>query len=160
MFVRLFRPFIILNIVLLFSFSISVNTFVRFEIINLVFYIFFHIVFIYTLIFYYNISIFITGLFYGIFFDIILLKEISSHLLTFIILILLYIATKKYLFLLSSYQVSTTIFITLIITLLFELILTYIIIDINFTFIQIVKYIIISLLIFVPSIYLLNKLDK
>ena len=160
MFVRLFRPFIILNIVLLFSFSISVNTFVRFEIINLVFYIFFHIAFIYTLIFYYNISIFITGLFYGIFFDIILLKEISSHLLTFIILILLYIATKKYLFLLSSYQVSTTIFITLIITLLFELILTYIIIDINFTFIQIVKYIIISLLIFVPSIYLLNKLDK
>jgi len=159
-FVRLFRPFIILNIVLLFSFSISVNTFVRFEIINLVFYIFFHIAFIYTLIFYYNISIFITGLFYGIFFDIILLKEISSHLLTFIILILLYIATKKYLFLLSSYQVSTTIFITLIITLLFELILTYIIIDINFTFIQIVKYIIISLLIFVPSIYLLNKLDK
>ena len=160
MFVRLFRPFIILNIVLLFSFSISVNTFVRFEIINLVFYIFFHIVFIYTLIFYYNISIFITGLFYGIFFDIILLKEISSHLLTFIILILLYIATKKYLFLLSSYQVSTTIFITLIITLLFELILTYIIIDINFTFIQIVKYIIISLLIFVSSIYLFNKLDK
>ena len=160
MFVRLFRPFIILNIVLLFSFSISVNTFVRFEIINLVFYIFFHIAFIYTLIFYYNISIFITGLFYGIFFDIILLKEISSHLLTFIILILLYIATKKYLFLLSSYQVSTTIFITLIITLLFELILTYIIFDMNFTFIQIVKYIIISLLIFVPSIYLLNKLDK
>ena len=131
MFLKIFRPYILLNLILFFSFSISVNTIIGYEDLNLLFYIFFHITFIYTLFYYYNYSIFVFGLFYGLLFDIFLLNEISVHLIIFIILILLYILIKKYLFLISSFQVSITIYITLITILFFEIILSYFIANIN-----------------------------
>ena len=157
---KIYRPYILFNLILFFSFSISVNTIAGFEDLNLLFYIFFHLTFIYTLFYYYNYSIFILALFYGILFDIFLLNEISIHLIIFIILTLLYILIKKYLFLLSSFQVSITIYITLITILFFELILGYFIASININFVQMIKYILLSTLIFIPSIYLFNKVDK
>ena len=160
MFLKIFKPYILFNIILFLSFSISVNTIAGFENLNLFFYIFFHLTFIYTLFYYYNYSIFIFALFYGILFDIFFLNEISIHLIIFIILILLYILIKKYLSLLSSFQVSITIYITLITILFFELILGYFIASININFFQMIKYILISTLIFIPSIYLFNKVDK
>ena len=53
-----------------------------------------------------------------------------------------------------------TIYITLITILFFELILSYFIASINFNFVQMIKYILLSTLIFIPSIYLFNKVDK
>ena len=160
MFVKIFRPYILFNLILFFSFSISVNTIAGFEDLNLLFYIFFHLTFIYTLFYYYNYSIFILALFYGILFDIFLLNEISIHLIIFILLTLLYILIKKYLFLLSAFQASITIYITLITILFFELILSYFTASISLNFVQMIKYILLSTLIFIPSIYLFNKVDK
>ena len=157
---KIYRPYILFNLILFFSFSISVNTIAGLEDLNLLFYIFFHLTFIYTLFYYYNYSIFILALFYGILFDIFLLNEISIHLIIFIILTLLYILIKKYLFLLSSFQVSITIYITLITILFFELILSYFTASISLNFVQMIKYILLSTLIFIPSIYLFNKVDK
>ncbi len=155
-----FRPSLILNLILLFSFSISVNTFVNIQIINFLFYIFFHLTFIYLLFYHYHYSIYILGLLYGVLFDIFFLNEISIHLFTLVFLITIYILLKKYLFLLSSYQVSFVIFIFLIFTLYFEGILGYFINNIIFTTSDMLTYLIISSIIFVPSIFLFNKLDK
>ena len=151
---------LIFNLILITTFSVSVNTFVEFQNINITFYILFHLSFIYFLFYHYQYTIYFNALFYGVLFDIFLLNEIGSHLLVFIILISVYNLLKKYLFLLTPYQISLTIFITLNITLFTELIIAFLFNNIDFSFFQLIKYIIISLIIFIPSIFILNKLDK
>ena len=156
----LIKPFLIFNIFLFLSFSISVNSFDISQNINTLFYIFFHIVFIYCLFYKYHFSIFIIAFTYGILFDIFLLNNLGPHLLSFITLIVIFNLFKKYFFLLSSNQISITIFINLIIILYFEFGIAYLLNYINFDFLQLIKYLIISILIFVPSVIILNKIDK
>ena len=104
--------------------------------------------------------IFFLSLFYGILFDILLLNEIGVHLLSLMILTSLFVLFKKFLFLLSSYQISITIFITLITTLFLEGIFAFMLNNIYFTFSLMIQYIFISIIIFMPTIFILNKLEK
>ncbi len=157
---KILTPHLSFNLILLLSFSISVNTFVEIQSINYIFYIFFHLSFIYLLFYHYHYSIYLIGLFYGILFDIFLLNEISSHLLSLILLISIYILLKKYLSFLSVYQINLTIFVTLISVLFLEVIFAYFFNKITFNLNQIMIYLIISLIIFIPSIFIFNKLDK
>ena len=144
----------------MFSFSVSINSLVEIKIINYFFYVLFHLTFIYLVFYYYHYFLYILAFIYGVLFDILLLNEISSHLLSFILLISIYILFKKYLFLLSSYQISITILIVLIIMLIFEGILAYFISNIYLTSYQIIMYLTISIIIFIPSVFLFNKFDK
>ena len=121
MFSKFFSPILLFNLILIVSFSISINYLVNLENINILFYIFFHITFIYFLFYHYHYSMYLLGLFYGVFLDIFLINSIGSHLLCLILLISLYVTMKKYLFLLSSFHISATIFIILIITLYLDL---------------------------------------
>ena len=149
-----------LNIILLISFSISVNSFILFPNINNVFYILFHLTFIYFLFYHYHYSIYFLGLIYGIMLDIFLINEIGSHLLVLIFLISIFILFKKYLFLLNSNQITIIIFVTLIVTIFLIGILAYLLNNINFSFQMMLNYSIISLIIFIPSIFFFNNLDK
>ena len=119
------NPFVVFNILLIITFSISVNTFVEIQNINLVFYTIFHLVFIYFLFYYYHFTHYLVGFIYGILFDIFLLNDIGSHLITLITLISIFIFFKNFYFcyLLSSFLV---IFITLNITIYFEIFLSYV----------------------------------
>ena len=159
MFTNLLKPYLSFNLILLFSFSVSVNTFVEIQSLNYVFYIFFHLSFIYFLFYHYHYSIYFIGLVYGVLLDILLLNEISSHLLSLILLISVYILLKKYLSFFSVYQINITIFLTLISLLFLEGIFAYFFNNIILNFNQFVKYLIISLIIFVPSIFIFNKID-
>ena len=150
----------IFNLILIFSFSVSVNTYSNIELINLSFYIFFHLAFIYTLFYHYHYSIFILCLLYGILYDIFLINEIGTHLLSLLILTIIYIFFKKYFFLFSSYKISITLFITLLTVLIFEILLAHILNNINFSISKIIKYFIISTIIFFPSILMFNKIDR
>jgi len=151
---------LIFNFFLLISFSISINNFVDIQVINYIFYVFFHLTFIYFLFYHYHYLFYFLGLLYGVLFDIFLINDISCHLFCFILLISIYILLKKYLFLLTSYQISITIFITLIASLLLEVIFAKIFNNIIFTTNQIIMYLTIAIIIFFPSIYLFDKLDK
>ena len=157
---RVFTPYVLFNIILVLSFSVTVNSYVQIQNINLIFYIIFHLTFIYFLFYQYHYSLFILGFIYGILLDIFLINEIGSHLINLLILILLYIQLKKYLFQLTSFQISITIFITLNLILISELVFAFLINDIYFNFFQVIKYIIISFILFVPSLFLLNRIDK
>ena len=160
MFSKFFSIFFVYNLFLLLSFSVSVNTLVNIQTINLLFYVFFHLTFIYFLFYYYNYTIFFLAFFYGVLFDIFLLNEIGPHLLSFIIIIFIFNIFKKFLFLLSPYQISITIFISLIGILFFDLIFAFIFNNIYFSFSLFMQYILISLVIFIPTIFLFNKLEK
>ena len=154
------KPTILFNIILIITFSISVNTFVELNIINLIFYILFHLTFIYYLFYHYNYLLYWIGLFYGLFFDILLLNSIGTHLLCFIILITTYVLLKKYLVFLSSKQITITIFITLIITLFSEMIFASIFNSYKLIIFQFINNITVSIIIFFPTIFLLNKIDN
>ncbi len=156
---KFYKPSIIFNFLLLISFSISINSFAEIEIINYLFYVFFHLTFIYFLFYHFHYSIYVIALFYGVLFDIILLDDISSHLLTFILLVSIFYMLKKFLFHLSSNQISIIILLTLIVTLFLEAIFAYLFNNIVFTPYQIITYSILSIIIFIPSIFLFNKLD-
>ena len=160
MFSNVLKPYLIFNLILFFAFSISVNSFVEIEYINLVFYIFFHITYIYLLFYHYHFSIYIIGLFYGIFFDILLMNSIGSHLVGLLILIFFYVFLKKYLFLLSSLQISITIFITLNVVIYFEIFYAFVFNNFYLNILQLLNYFIIALIIFIPTIFVLNKIDN
>ena len=160
MYLKYLRPYIIFNLIFIITFSISVNTFVNLQIVNMLFYIFFNLTLIYFIFYHYHYSIFFLALIYGVLFDIFLINQIGSHLICFIILISLYILFKNYLLLLSSHQVSITIFLTLIILIYSEFTLAYLLNNIYFTFSHLFVFLIISLVIYIPSVFILNKIDK
>ena len=149
-----------LNIILLISFSISVNSFILFPNINNVFYILFHLTFIYIIFYHYHYYLYVISLVYGILFDILLLNYIGAHLITFLSLLIFFVLLKKYLIRLSSYQIIFIYFITLIVLLLFEQFLANLINDYKFNGFLILNFFVISLIIFIPTVFLFNKLDK
>ena len=149
-----------LNIILMISFSISVNSFIVFPNLNNAFYILFHLTFIYLIFYHYHYYLYFVALIYGILFDILLFNNIGAHLITFLSLLLLFLFLKKYLIRLSSYQIIFMYFITLIILLLIEQILANLIHNYKFNMNSLFNFFLISLIIFVPTVFLFTKLDK
>ena len=149
-----------LNIILIISFSISVNSFVLFPSINNAFYVLFHLTLIYLIFYHYHYYLYVIALIYGILFDILLLNNIGAHLIAFLSILILYIFLRKYLIRLSSYQIIFIYFITLIVLLLIEQFLANLIHNYKFNMSSIFDFILISLIIFIPTVFLFTKLDK
>ena len=159
-FSKFFNSTIKLNIILIISFSISVNSFILVPNINNSFYVLFHLTFVYILFYHYHYSLYLVALIYGILFDILLLNKIGAHILTFLSLLMLFVLLRKYLIRLSSYQIIFIYFITLIILLLFEQFLANLIYNYKFNMSLILNFLLISLIIFIPTVFLFTKLDK
>ena len=149
-----------LNIILLISFSISVNSFILFPNINNAFYILFHLTLIYLIFYHYHYYLYVIALVYGILFDILLFNYIGTHLITFLSLLILFVLLRKYLTRLSSYQIIFIYFITLIVLLLFEQSLANLINDYKFNIFLMLNFFLISLIIFIPTVFLFTKLDN
>ena len=149
-----------LNIILIISFSISVNSFVLFPNVNNAFYILFHLTLIYLIFYHYHYYLYFVALIYGILFDILLLNNIGVHLISFISILFSFILLRKYLIRLSSYQIILIYFITLIILFLFEQILANLIHNYKFNMSSFFIFFFISLIIFIPTVFLFSKLDK
>ena len=159
-FSKFLNPSAKLNIILIISFSISVNSFILFPNINNAFYILFHLTFIYLIFYHYHYYLYIVSLVYGILFDLLLFNNIGAHLITFLSLIFLFVLLRKYLIMLTYYQIIFTYFITLIILLLFEQFLANLINNYKFNIFLILNFFLISVIIFIPTIFLFTKLDK
>ena len=160
MFTKLFNSSVKLNIILIISFSISVNSFTLFPNVNNAFYVLFHLTFIYLIFYHYHYYLYVVALVYGVLFDILLLNYVGTHLITFLSLLIFFVLLKKYLIRLSSYQIIFVYFITLIALLLFEQILANIINNYKFNLSLIFNFFLISLIIFIPTVFLFTKLDK
>ena len=154
-FSKFFNSNIKLNIILIISFSISVNSFILLPDINNAFYVLFHLTFIYLIFYHYHYYLYLVALVYGILFDILLLNNIGAHIITFLSLLMLFSLLRKYLIILSSYQIIFIYFITLI-----KQILTIIIHNYKFNMSSFFNFILISLIIFIPTVFLFTKLDK
>ena len=159
-FYKFFNSSVKLNIILIISFSISVNSFILFPSINNAFYVLFHLTFIYLIFYHYHYYLYIIALVYGILFDILLFNYIGTHLITFLSLLISFVLLRKYLIRLSSYQIIFIYFLTLIVLLLFEQSLANLINDYKFNIFSILNFFLISLIIFIPTVFLFTKLDK
>ena len=160
MFTKLFNSSVKLNIILIISFSISVNSFTLFPNVNNAFYVLFHLTFIYLIFYHYHYYLYVVALVYGVLFDILLLNYVGTHLITFLSLLIFFVLLKKYLIRLSSYQIIFVYFTTLIALLLFEQILANLINNYKFNLSLIFNFFLISLIIFIPTVFLFTKLDK
>ena len=149
-----------LNILLIISFSISANSFILFPNINNAFYVLFHLTLIYLIFYHYHYYLYFVAFIYGILFDILLLNNIGVHLITFISILLSFTLLRKYLIKLSSYQIIIIYFITLIIFLLFEQLLANLLYNYKINMSSFFNFILISLIIFIPTVFLFTKLDK
>ena len=149
-----------LNIILIISFSISVNSFILFPNINNAFYVLFHLTLIYLIFYHYHYYLYFVALIYGILFDILLLNNIGVHLISFISILFSFILLRKYLTRLSSYQIIFIYFITLIIFLLFEQLLANLLYNYKINMSSFFNFVLISLIIFIPTVFLFTKLDK
>ena len=149
-----------LNIILIISFSISVNSFILFPNVNNAFYILFHLTLIYLIFYHYHYYLYVVALIYGILFDILLLNNIGTHLIAFLSLLIFFLLLRKFLIRLSSYQIIFIYFITLIFLLLIEQILANLIHNYKFNISSFFNFFLISLIIFIPTIFLFTKLDK
>ena len=149
-----------LNIILIISFSISVNSFVQFHHINIVFYVLFHLTIIYIIFYHYHYYLFAVYFLYGILFDILLFNTLGAHLIAFPLLLVLFLLVRKYLIRLSSFQIIVIYFFTLIFLLLVEQFIANFMNDYKFSLLSFLNFFVISLLIFIPSIFLFTKLDK
>ena len=96
----------------------------------------------------------------GILFDILLFNNIGAHLITFLFLLFLFVFLKKYLIKLSSYQTIFIYFITLITSFLIEQFLANLIHSYKFNISSFFNFFLISLIIFIPTVFLFTKLDK
>ena len=159
-FSKFFNSSIKLNIILIISYSISVNSFILFPNINNAFYILFHLTFIYLIFYHYHYYLYVVSLVYGILFDILLFNYIGAHLITFLSLLIFFVLLRKYLIRLSSYQIIFIYFITLMALLLVEQLLANVINNYKYNIFLILNFFLISLIIFIPTVFLFNKLDK
>ena len=149
-----------LNIILIISFSISVNSFILFPNVNNAFYVLFHLTLIYLIFYHYHYYLYVLVLIYGILFDILLLNNIGAHLISFLSLLIFFIFLRKYLIRLSSYQIIFTYFITLIILFIIEQFLANLIHNYKFNISTLFNFFLISIVIFIPTMFLFTKLDK
>ena len=159
-FSKFFNSTIKLNIILIISFSISVNSFILLPNINNSFYVLFHLTYIYLIFYHYHYYLYIVALIFGILFDILLLNNIGAHIITFLSLLMLFVLLRKYLIRLSSFQIIVIYFITLVVLFFIEQFLANLIHNYKFNMSSIYNLTLISLIIFIPSVFLLTKLDK
>ena len=151
---------IIYNCILFFSFSLSVNYFANFEIVNYIAYALFHLTLVYLVFYFFNFYLIFLSFLYGIFLDIFLIDNISPHLISFLIFVVVFNFTKKYLLNLSSNKVSYLIICITLILLLFEAILANLQFNYPINYVKLFWIKATTVILFFPSLLIFSKIDK
>ena len=151
---------IIYHCILFFSFSLSVNYFLNLEIVNYIAYVFFHLTLVYLFFYFFHFLLYFIIFLYGIFFDIFLINNISPHLITFMIFVIFFYFTKKYLLNLSSIRVSYIIIILILVMFVFEILIANLLLNYPINYENFLWIFITFIIIFYPTLLLFSKIDK
>ena len=151
---------IIYHLILFFSFSLSVNYFVDLELINFLFYVFFHLTLIYLVFYFFHFSLIFISFLYGIFFDIFLIDFISPHLISFLIFVFLFYYSKKYLLNFSSSTISIIIIVVTLLMFVSETLIANIFFNYPINYQNLSSLLFTLLIIFFPSLFIFSKIDK
>ena len=157
---RYLVPFTYYNLILLLLFSLSAELIESFLFINSVAYVSFHYVIIYLGLYYHRKILYIIYFLYGLGIDLLLINQIGIHLPVFMILLIFFKKTKKYLQNLNSKKIYLAILLIQIIIIFLEMIITSLCFGYTFDLYIYFKYILISLLISYPIFFIFIRIDK
>ena len=149
------------NLILLFLFSITVNSLESFSIINSISYVLLHLVIIYLSLYYYRKLLYIIYFFCGLGIDLLLLNnQIGPHLFVFMTILIFFNQTKKYYLNLNSQKIYLIILLAQSIIIFLEMMITHWFFDYNFELYTYIKLLFISLLISYPIFFIFSKIDN
>ena len=151
---------IIYNLILFFSFSLSVNYFVDLEFVNFISYVFFHLTLIYLVFYFFHFSLILISFLYGIFFDIFLINFISPHLISFLVFVFLFYYTKKYLLNFSSNTISYIIMGVTLLMFISQTLIANIFFNYPINFQNLGLLFLTLIIVFFPSLFIFSKIDN
>ena len=157
---RHLKPINIYFILLIFSLAITVNAFPKFMFLNTIFYVFIHFIIIYIGIYYNNIYLYLVYFFSGIFLDLFLLNEIGPHVFIFMLLIFFLDKSQKILSSFNSLKIIILIFLSIVLSILSEQIVSQILFNYRFSLFDYLKIILLSFVLLFPIFYLFQKIDN
>ena len=150
----------IYHIILFFSFSLTVNYFVELKIVNFIAYALFHLTLIYFIFYFFHFTLYFIFFLYGVLFDIYLINNMGPHIISFLIFLTSFQFLKKFLLNFSSFKISYIIIIIVFIMFVIESLISRILYNYPINYNDLGILFLISVLIFLPSLYMFSKIDK
>ena len=155
-----YNSFIIYNILLIIFFSLIVNGLPLFPIVNIIFYSIFHFLIIYLGIYYYRKKLYLIYFLYGLGFDLFWINEIGPHLIVFMLALMIFYLTFKYLNNLRKMNIYLMLLITQITMILFEMIISQLMFGFSFNLNYFLEIAFLSIIFSYPVFIIFSKIDK
>ncbi len=152
--------FIVYNFFLIIFFSLSVTSISSFLFVNSLFYVLLHYLLIYLGLYYYRQSLYIIYFLCGLGIDLLLINQIGPHLVVFMLLLIFFNMTQKFFKKLNSLKISIIIFLTQIVIIFSEMLITHFLFNYNFNILYFFQLILISLFSSYPILLLFSKVDN
>ena len=158
----IWRPnsFYIYNFLLIFIFSVIVNSNNSFSLIYTSFFCIFHFLIIYLGIYYYRTSLYFIFFLYCLGLDVLWLNEIGPHLIVFVFMLIFFNLIKKNWYNLNSYKIYIIIMTLQFIIISLEIIFSYVFFQYIYYLNHFVEIFFISILISPPTFLLFSYIDK
>ena len=160
LFTKYLNSFLIFNILLLIFFSLSVTSIETFQIINSISYVFFHFIVFYLALYYFRKLLFFIFFIYGLALDLLLIFQIGPHLIVFLTVLLIISQTRRYFSYLSSFKIYSIIILAQLLMVFFEMVLSKLLFNYNFSLNVFYQIIIISIIISYPAFLFFSKIDS
>ena len=143
---KYFSSFVIYNILLIIFFSLIVNGLPLFPIVNIIFYSIFHFLIIYLGIYYYRKKLYFVYFLYGLGLDLFLINEIGPHLIVFMLALIIFYLTFKYLNKLRKLNIYLMLLITQMTMIFFEMIISQLMFGFSFNLSYFLKIALLSII--------------
>jgi len=157
---KYFNSFIIYNILLIIFFSLTVNGFPFFPIVNIIFYTIFHFLIIYLGIYYYRKKLYLLYFLYGLGLDLFLINEIGPHLIVLMLALIIFYLTFKYLNNLRKLNIYLMLLITQMTMICFEMIISQLMFGFSFHLNNFLEIVFLSIILSYPIFIIFSKIDR
>jgi len=157
---RYLSSFTIFNLLLFFSFCLSVVSIDSVNFLNLLTYVLLNYLIIYLGLYYYRNILYLIYFVYGLGIDLLLINEIGPHLILFIALLFIFNFIKKFLVYLGPLQIYFIILLFQGLLLFLEMIFAFLLFGYDLDMDLYFKLIFISLIISYPFFFLFSKIDN
>lgn len=156
------RPnaFYIFNLLLIFIFSIIVNSNNSFSLVYTSLYCIFHFLIIYLGIYYYRKALYFIFFLYGLGLDVLWLNEIGPHLIVFMVMLVFFNLTTKYWYNLNSNKIYVIILVLQIILITLEIMFSYIFFQYSISLNHFLQIFFVSLFVSFPTFLFFSHIDK
>ena len=153
------KAFYIFNLLLIFIFSIIVNSNNSLSLVYTTLYCIFHFLIIYLGIYYYRKALYFIFFLYGLGLDVLWLNEIVPHLMVFMFMLAFFNLTTKYWYNLNSYKIYIIILILQFIIITLEIMFSYVFFQYSISLNNFLQIFFISLLVSFPIFLFFSYID-